>query len=237
MTHLMVDLFERGGKRLPCCSLNDHEVTNRQYFHDLYTRGVAKQIVRVVVRPGDEYRTGDHILLRNRVNLREADTVTIDPDIASEVHLDEIMFNARGFAERPAAIMIVTNPNQDSSYRLRISLFDQVDQQIPSLVFYDWEYPGGVHLADLRPFHFADKTAYIRVEPGPDYQPGDQVVLWDKIAKDSPTYALEPGEYDLSRLILEEHQNEPWAFMQTQRSWLNTVSGVTFALQPKVLLH
>jgi hypothetical protein len=93
---------------------------------------------------GDEYRTGDHIHLLPKVKPSYADTITIDPAIAADVDLNEVLFNEHGFAERTEAVLMVTNPNVDGSYRLRVSFYAQVGQKIPSLLLYDWECPGWV---------------------------------------------------------------------------------------------
>lgn len=59
--HLYIDLYHRPSDRLPWCTLNDREVTNRLYFYDLRQRQSDSHAERLVIRPGDEYseRTGD----------------------------------------------------------------------------------------------------------------------------------------------------------------------------------
>ena len=237
MTHLFVDLYDRVGDKLPCCTLNDHDVNNRRYFYDLHRRGVAEHVTRVVIRRGDEYRTGDHIRLFDKSRADDSDTIAIDPANAADVDLNDVIFNAQGFADRAAAVLIVTNPNPDSSFRLRISLYDQVGQKLPSLIFYDWEYAPDVQLADLNHFHFANKAAFIRIEKGPNYQAGDQVILWETLARDSRTHQLDPGDYDLKRLMLEESGAGSWSFIQDRKSWAKTVSGLELDLQPRVIRH
>jgi hypothetical protein len=238
MAHLFVDLYDRLGGRLPCCTLDDHEVSNRQYFHDLNQRAFADQAARVVVRCGDEYRTGDHIRLLDQARPSHTDTIAVDPAIADDVDLNQVIFDNHGFADRAEAILIVTNPNPDSSFRLRVSLYDQVGQQLPSLVFYDWEYPAVVRLTDLDLFHFANKAAFIRVERGPTYQEGDRIILWETLEHGSRTQALEPGNYDLNQIMLLEKRRRGWrSFIRERKCWADTVAGIELDLQPQVVRH
>jgi len=235
MTHLIVELYERFGDKFPCYALDDHEVSNRQYFHDLHQPGIAGRAARVVVRPGDEYRTGDHIRLLDKVRPSYADTIAIDPAVADDVDLNEVLFNEHGFAERAEAVLIVTNPNVDSSYRLRVSLYAQVGQKIPSLILYDWEYPLGGHLADLNCFHFAHKTAFIRIERGPAYQEGDRVILREALVPGSRTHALEPGDYDLTRFMVEERRDVAQPIVRERKAWAETVAALELELQPGII--
>jgi len=237
MTHLVVDLYEHRADRFPCCTLDDHGVKDRQYFYDLGQHGVAERIARVVVRRGDEYQTGDHIRLLDRAWIGPSDTIVVDPAVSADVDLNEVLFDHRGFARRAAAILIVTNPYPDNRYRLRISLYDQVGQKLPSLIFYDWEYPAEGRLADLNRFHFANKAAFIRVEPGPNYQEGDRVIIWETLTHGSRTHALELGDYDLSQLILQDSGYGTWTFIQDKKSWAETVSGLELDLRPRVIRH
>ncbi len=237
MTHLFIDLYDRVSDRFPCCTLDDREVGNRQYFHDLRLRGSADLADRIVIRPGDEYRTGDHIRLLDEVKPGDTDTVAIDPAIVADVDLNEILFDKQGFADRAAAILIVTNPHSDSRYRLRVNLYDQVGQKYPSLVFYDWEYPRGFRLADLNLFHFANKIAFIRIEPGPAYQPGDRVILRESLAQGTRSLVLEPGQYDLGQLMVMEQKSDPWPFIREHKCWAETVTGIELDLKPRLIKH
>jgi hypothetical protein len=237
MTHLFVELYDRVGDRFPCCTLDDHEVGNRQYFHDLRPHGSADLADRIVIRPGDEYRAGDHIRLLDEATTSNTDTVAIDPAIVTDVDLNEILFDKRGFADRAAAVLIVTNPHRDSRYRLRVTLFDQADQKYPSLVFYDWEYPRGFRQADLNLFHFANRTAFIRIEPGPAYRPGDRVVLRESLAQGTRSLALEPGEYDLGQLMVLEQTTDAWSFIREHKYWAETVTALELDLKPRVIKH
>lgn len=235
MTHLIVELYDRFGDKFPCCRLDDHDVSSRQYFHDLYQRGVADRVARVVVQPGDEYRTGDHIRLLDKVKPSHTDTIAIDPAVAGDVDLDDVLINEHGFAERAAAILFVTNPNVDSSYRLRLCLYSQVGQKIPSIVLYDWECTPGEYLADLNCFNFANRADFIRIEPGPGYQPGDRVVLREALAAGSRSYALEPGEYDLTRFMVEERTEVGQPLIHTRKLWADMMAAIEFELQPTIV--
>ena len=206
MTHLFVDLYDRVDDRFPCCTLDDHDVNHRQYFHDLRQNGMADRADRVVVRYGDEYRPGDHVRLLGQIKPRYVDTIAVDPMIAAEVDLNEVIFRDQGFANRAEALLFVTNPNPDCSFRLRVSLYDQVRQQLPSLVFYDWEYPPGLGSIDLNLFHFAHKVALVCIERGPAYQTGDKVLLWAVMEPKAQALALEPGDHDLTQIILVEER-------------------------------
>jgi hypothetical protein len=161
--------------------------------------------------------------------------VAIDPLIAADVDLNTILFNEHGFAERPEAILIVANPNLDSSFRLRLSLYAQVGQRLPSLVLYDWECPPETGLADLECFHFAHQAAFIRVERGPAYRAGDRVILRETPAAEGQSYALEPGDYDLSELRFEPGwSGEVW-LVGARKSWAEAVTAIELALQPQVV--
>jgi hypothetical protein len=237
MSHLIVELYERFGDRLPCCTLDDHEVSNRQYFHDLQQRGIADRAGRVVVRPGDEYHTGDHVRLLDKARPGYADTIAIDPVIAHDVDLNEVLFDERGFAERAEAVLIVANPNLDSSYRLRLSFYTQPGQHIPSLVLYDWEYSQDRHLADLNYFHFANKAAFIRIEKGPAYREGDRIILREALTSDAESYALEPGDYDLTRFMVVERQDVSRPLVRARKSWAETLAAIELDLRPGIVWH
>lgn len=237
MSHLFIELYDRSGEKFPCCTLNDCDVVNRRYFHDLHWRGVADRAARVVVKRGDEYHTGDHIRLLGEAKRSYTDTVAVDPVIAADVDLNEVIFDNHGFAGRTEAVLIVTNPNLNNGFRLRLSLYDQVGQKLPSLIFYDWEYPQGVGPTDLNLFHFANKAAFIRLEKGPDYQPGDRVILWEALKRDARIYALEPGDYDLTQLRLTESEAGRQHLVRESKNWADTVAGIELELQHQLLKH
>jgi hypothetical protein len=140
------------------------------------------------------------------------------------------------FADRAEAVLFVTNPYQDSRFRLRVSLYARSDQKVPSLIFYDWEYPLSVSLANLDCFHFANKTTFVRVEPGPAYQVGDHLILRAGPGGGAPSLALEPGEYDLSQVIVTEAA-EPggYLFGREPKCWAETVAGLGLELQPHLI--
>ena len=88
MTHLYVELYDQPHAQFPCYTLDDRDVNQRQYFHNLMHHELADRAVRVVVKPGDEYRTGDHIRLMREVGQPHTDTVAIDPIISDDVDLN-----------------------------------------------------------------------------------------------------------------------------------------------------
>jgi hypothetical protein len=235
MTHLYVDLFERTTDKLPWTTLNDREVTNRLYFHDLRQRQSIGHAQRVVIRPGDEYHVGDHIYLQDDVCWTDTDTIAIDPDIVRDVDLNALVVDDQPFADRIAAVQIIPTPNQDNSYHLRICLYSQMDQPLPSLIFYDWEYPMGLRSVDLRRFHFANKTAFIQVEAGSAYRTGDRVILWERMRTGAHTQALEPGVYNLNELEIHEHQPSSFPWVRGRHYWAETVAGLEFDLKPQLM--
>lgn len=234
MSHLYIDLYAQVDDKFPCCTVEDHEVHNRRYFHDLHWLGVADRAARVVVRPGEEYHRGDHIRLLGEARLSQTDTVAIDPLIAADVNLNEVIFDDCGFSERAEAVLIVTNPNPDSSFRLRVSLYDQTGQKLPSLIFYDWEYPQQLGPINLAQFHFNHKAAFIRLEAGPDYKPGDKVSLQAALEPDAQAACpLEPGDYDLTHFLVPAGEG----VVRPQISWARVLSGIEFRLQPRLIRH
>jgi hypothetical protein len=234
MSHLYVDLYDQIGDDFPCGTVEDHDVRNRRYFHDLHWLGVADRVARVVVRPGEEYHRGDHIRLLGEARLNFTDTVAIDPLIAADVNLNEVMFDERSFTERAEAVLIVTNPNPDSSFRLRVNLYDQTGQKLPSLIFYDWEYQQELGPINLAQFHFNHKAAVIRLETGPDYRQGDNVTLWATLEPGAQTtYTLEPGDYDLTRFPIPTSES----VVRPQTSWAKALSAIEFKLQPRLVRH
>jgi hypothetical protein len=182
VAHLFVDLYDRVNDKQPYFTIDEQLVNNFVGHYDLNVHHAQDKAARVVVRPGKEYRRGDHIRLLDEVKPGGTDTICIDPDIAADVDLNHVVFNNGGFADKAAAVVFVFNPNPTGGYRLRVSLYDSaVATQFPTLVLYDWEQPNKSEFdfVDLNPFHFADKAAAIRVESGPDYRVGDRVILLD----------------------------------------------------------
>lgn len=238
MSHLYIELYDQVGDKIPCCTVEDHEVHNRRYFHDLHWLGVADRVARVVVRLGEEYHRGDHIRLLGEARLSHTDTVTIDPMIAADVNLNEVIFDDRSFTERAEAVLIITNPNPDSSFRLRVSLYDQTRQKLPSLIFYDWEYPQQFGPTNLDLFHFAHRAAFIRLETGPDYKAGDKVTLWATLSSGVQTsYTLEPGDYDLTRFLVSVGTAGVEQLVDASLPWAKVLTAIQFKLQPRLIRH
>lgn len=237
MSHLVVELYERCSDRFPCCTLEDHDVSDRQYFHDLHRRGSADRAARVIVRPGDEYRIGDHIRLLDKVRRSHTHTIAIDPAVADDVDLNEVPVNEHSFAERAEAVLFITNPNIDSSYRLRVTFYTQVGQKIPSLILYDWECPSAGSLTDLNCFHLARRAAFIRIESGPAYQDGDRIILRESLMSGFPSYTLMPGYYDLTRFMVDARQAEIQPLIRERKPLAETITAIELKLQPTVIWH
>ncbi len=235
MAHLYVDLYKETEDRLPCYRLDDHDVDDRQYFQALDRYGTSKTS-RVVVRPGDEYHLGDHICLFEQSEPGDTDTIIIDPDISTDVDLRQMTAGGGGLVEHTAAILFITNPNPDSRFRLRISLYDNAESQLPWLVFYDWETPLRGNLTNLDRFHFAKKTAFIRIDPGPVYQPGDMVILRAGSEERLPLLALEPGDYDLTQFPLRRGTSR-WSFAGKDKSWAEAVTDLGVDLSPRLVIN
>jgi hypothetical protein len=202
MPRLTVELYDRVNDANPTVILDD----NLGIFYDLNAQSFADKAARVVMRPGADFVNGDHVRLLDEVNVNHTNTIALDPTIAVDVDLNAVLFNDRGFADKAAAVEIILNPDPTGGYRLRVQLFDTVPQQLPSLVLYEFEFdaPGGLidpngegtRFADLNQFHFADKTARIIVETGPNFQDGDRVRLWDAIQPGTNKLDIEPTEGD-----------------------------------------
>jgi hypothetical protein len=118
-----------------------------------------------------------------------------------------------------------------------MSLYDQVGQLWPSLIFYDWEYSTDQPIAYLSQFHFEQKAAFIRVEAGPAYQPGDRVILRESRSTGTPSLALEPGDYDLTEWLLPIAEVSPWQPHNLHQSWAEMVVAVELDLQPRLFWH
>lgn len=213
MAHLFVNLYDRVDSPNPFHILDDQNENNRLYFHDLNAFSAADKAARVVVRPGDEYRTGDHIRLLDKVRRSNTPSRSVDPAVVGDVDLNRI-----DFADKAAAVQIVTNSDPNGGFRLRVLLYNSPEQtEIPDLVLYDWEFPPSVRFADLNLFGYADTVAYIRVQKGPNYKSGDRIFLWDSLESGSDSMAYEPGDYDLN-----------------VDGWADKAAGVEFDLQPPV---
>lgn len=236
MAHLYVDLYTEAEDRLPCYRLDDHNSDDRQYFHALDRYGASGKTSRVVVKPGDEYRLGDHICLFEQSRPGDTDTIIIDPDISTDVKLRQITLDEGGLVDHTAAILFVTNPNRDSRFRLRISLYDTVGAELPWLVFYDWETSLRENLTNLERFRFANKTAFILIDEGPAYQSGDLVILRARTEAKAPMLALEPGGYDLTQFPLQRTSSR-WSFAREQKSWAEAVTDLGVDLSPRLVMN
>lgn len=209
MAHIFVDLYDRVDDSRPRWILDDKNEANRIWFHDLNEHNAADKAARVRLRTGNEYRTGDHVRLLDNVRQSNTANISIDPDVSNNINLNEL-----SFADKAAAVKIVSNPNDDGGYRLRVLLYDRVGQQVPHLILYDWEFGPPQKFADLNLFHFADKAAFIRVERGPNYRRGDRIHLWDRLRLPTDKLSLEPGAYDLNA-----------------NNWADKAAGVEFDLE------
>lgn len=226
MPRLTVSLFDRVDDAQPAVVLDD----NIGPLFDLNAQRFADKAARVLMRPGDAFVSGDHVRLLDEVNLNHTNTVALDPTIQEDVDLNAVIFNNRGFADRAAAVEIILNPDLAGGYRLRVQLFDTVPQQLPTLVIYDFEFtrPGdfidpngeGTGFADLNQFHFADKTARIIVDKGPNWRDGDRIRVWDEIRAGATRFDIEPtvgNGIDLNRF---------------EGGFADKIAGVQFMLEP-----
>jgi hypothetical protein len=97
LSHLFIDLFDRVDDPLPFVILDELDENNRLFFHDLndVNDGVefADRAARVRIRTGPDYRLGDHIRLLDRVRRSNTDTISIDPAVAADVNLNQVIFN------------------------------------------------------------------------------------------------------------------------------------------------
>ncbi len=175
MAHLTVQLFDRVTDIVPQVRIDDG---GGVLFHDLHNTDPVfdDKAARVRVVPGGDYRRGDHIRLLDRVRQGDTAAVSIDPDIDDDVDLNRLRF-----ADKTAAVKIILNPDPLGRFRLRVSLFDRVDQRTPNFVLYDFEFPPEGGPADLHLFEFDDKAAFVILERGPDFQSGDRIILQDTV--------------------------------------------------------
>jgi len=221
-SHLVVGFFNRVEEDMPMFILSDINPNDPKKLinsYDLNLAGVADKTAKVTVNSGLEYIRGDHIRLLDEVNRPQTDTVSIDPDIRSEVDLHKVIFNNKGFDDRAAGIEFVRNPNKSGGFRLRVRLYDMVpnssdDWAHPSLILYDWEFPN-FQETDLNNFHFADRTAAIWVEKGPDYIEGDRIIVSDHRGSSSDIRTYYEGKHYLNR-----------------EGWADKIATVTFDLVP-----
>jgi hypothetical protein len=199
--HLIVHLFDRVGDSKPLHIISDFDPNDPKRFiktYNLNNLNAADKVAQVFVEPGPLYQKGDHLQLLDQVGQAKTDTVCIDPDVNDKVDLNKVFFNNKGFADRTAAINFIANTNAYGGFRLRAKLFDLVpndsQRNCPAIILYDWQYPENNSIADLNNFHFADKTAYIIVEKGPNYIEGDKIILYDKteINANIKTYPINP---------------------------------------------
>jgi hypothetical protein len=198
MVHLFVDIYDSVNDEIPSWILDEQQGNNQDYFKNLNDLYAADKGARVVIRNGAEYQVGDHIRLLDEVRRSNTDTVSIDPKVAVDVDLNKL-----DFADKAAAIYFIINPNPRGEFRLRVLLYDTVDQEFPNLILYDWEFQPSYGFVDLNLFNFADKTARVIVEKGPNYKDGDRILLWDSTNKDrGRSQDIDPryGPVDLNRL-------------------------------------
>jgi hypothetical protein len=184
MARLFVTLFDSVTVDSRFINITDEIEGNRKLFHNLnranppfVDQPFPDKAARVRVLQGDEYRRGDHILLLDRVRQGNTATVAVDPDVVE----GDVDLNQVGFADRAAALKMILNPNPTGGFRLRVELFDRFGQRPPDLVLYDWQYPPEEGPADLNFYHFADRTAFVILERGPDFREGDTVFLQDTV--------------------------------------------------------
>lgn len=90
--------------------------------------------------------------------------------------------------------------NTNGNFRLRVFLYDTIDQPYPNLIFDDSQ--GFLYnFVNLNNYDFADKIAWISIEKGRQYRQGDEITLYDAVydnygAEDA--ISLPPGDYDLN---------------------------------------
>ncbi|HEY4033181.1 MAG TPA: hypothetical protein VGL94_04370 [Ktedonobacteraceae bacterium] len=199
MARLVFTLYDTTSLASSHEQFSDQDAKNPQEYINFNTYNWADKAARIIVEPGGAYVAGDHLLLLDEAKPQGGtDTVAIDPKIASDVNLNNI-YNGGGFADKAAAAKFVLNPNLDGSWRLRVLLYDQVNQDYPSLIIYDWESPIDVPF-DLNPLHFADKAARAIVQTGPAYQVGDHVDLLDEVNQPTDSLTLDIGDVNLNSL-------------------------------------
>jgi hypothetical protein len=178
MSHLSVELFDSVTDDNAGATISDMTDSKRTLFHNLNRTDppFADRASRVRVSSEGEYRRGDHILLLDQVRQGNTGTIAVDPDVDDDVDLNRV-----GFADKAAAVKMVLNPNPLGGFRLRVQLFDRVDQRTPNIVLYDWQFPPEEGPADLNSYHFADKGAFVILERGPNFQEGDSIFLQDTV--------------------------------------------------------
>lgn len=197
MTHLMVKLYDevedrdRGRDRAPYFELDERNERNFEGFVDLNIGAGHDKAAKVEIFRQGSYHRGDHIRLWDAARAADSRAVSIDPEVSLSVDLNDL-----DFADKAAGLEFVLNPTD--GYRLRVKLYDKVNQELPNLILYDWEFaPRGLR-AELTTFHFADKAAKLIVEQGPDYVEGDRIRVWDASGAMETARDYPPGERDLN---------------------------------------
>ena len=172
---LFVDLYDRVTDPQPQVrGVNDEDDGP---FFDLNTRNFADKAARVMIRQGPDYRVGDHVQFLDKAQPHNTNVVCVDPDITpnGDANLNDVL-NSGNFADRAAALAFVLNPNADGAFRLRVRLYDTLQQadELPSLVLYDWQADGN-QVVDLQPFFFVRKAAKVGVDMMPGVEAGPHV--------------------------------------------------------------
>lgn len=195
--HLTISMYDSVDNQQAIATVDGVDSDSPEIPHARYNLnklGVADRVARLRIETGPQYHCGDHIRLSDQWGQTESDTISIDPDVLRDerngsvdlsVDLNEIFLNDRGFADRAASLEFVTTENVEGRYRLRVRLFEVAPgtrRDLPTLVFYDWQAHGT--LIDLNKYHFADKTAYLVVEPGDDCEDDDCIALMDSLQGD-----------------------------------------------------
>lgn len=92
--------------------------------------------------------------------------------------------------------------NTNDNFRLRVFLYDTIDQPYPDLIFDDSQ--GFLYnFVNLNNYDFADKTAWITIVKGRQYRQGDEITLYDAVYANygdstEAAISLPPGDYNLN---------------------------------------
>src|SRR5512144_2367763 len=115
--------------------------------------------------------------------------------------------------------------NPGNSFRIRVSLFDKVEQSVPNIVLYDWQYPPEAGPADLNTYFFADKTAFLILDRGPASTGNERIVLQDVVGGFGGGGELEiRPEAQTTRVDLN------LVPIVTGGTWADKVAGIRFEL-------
>jgi hypothetical protein len=108
---------------------------------------------------------------------------------------------------------------QYGPYRLKVSLYDDPGQPIenPNYVFYDTQFRDENYFINLNDYDFADKTAGILIEKGPNYRNGDYIMLYDAVDTNEGSIPLSPGPY--------------YFYDLNDYGWADRAAGLAFRLQ------